>query len=128
MPKFKIVVSDPKEGKTQTIELEGPAAQPPIGRELGEIVDGGVLDLPNVKLRITGGTDKDGIPMRIDVHGGGKKKIILAGGIGFKPKKKGERRRKLVRGRVITEDTYLLNMVILHEEKVAAKLRKAKKS
>ena len=66
--------------------------------------------------------------MRIDVHGGGKKKIILAGGIGFKPKKKGERRRKLVRGRVITEDTYLLNMVILHEEKVAAKLRKAKKS
>ncbi|MEM2122033.1 MAG: 30S ribosomal protein S6e [Candidatus Bathyarchaeia archaeon] len=121
MPKFKIVVSDPKEGKTQTIELEGPAAKPLVGRELGETIDGGILGLPKLKVKITGGTDKDGIPMRMDVHGGGKKKIILSGGIGFKPKRKGERRRKLVRGRVVTEDTYLLNMVILHEEEAAAK-------
>ena len=130
MPKFKIVASDPKEGKTQTIELEGPAAQPLIGRELGDIIDGGLLGLSNVKLKITGGTDKDGIPMRADVHGGGKKKVILAGGIGFKPRRKGERRRKLVRGRIITEDTYLLNMVILHEEKIAAKpkMKKAETS
>jgi len=125
MPKFKIVVSDPKEGRTQTIELEGPAAKPLIGRELGDIIDGGILGLPKVKVKITGGTDKDGIPMRMDVHGGGKKKVILSGGIGFKPKTKGERRRKLVRGRVITEDTYLLNMVILHEEEAAAKAEAA---
>ena len=125
MPKFKIVVSDPKEGRTQTIELEGPAAKPLIGRELGDIIDGGILGLPKVKVKITGGTDKDGIPMRMDVHGGGKKKVRLSGGIGFKPKTKGERRRKLVRGRVITEDTYLLNMVILHEEEAAAKAEAA---
>ncbi|MBS7644547.1 MAG: 30S ribosomal protein S6e [Candidatus Bathyarchaeia archaeon] len=120
MPKFKIVVSDPEEGKTQTIELEGPAAKPLVGRELGEIIDGGILGLPKMKVKITGGTDKDGIPMRMDVHGGGKKKIILSGGIGFKPKKRGERRRRLVRGRVITEDTYLINMVLIREEEAAA--------
>ncbi len=54
--------------------------------------------------------------MRIDIQGGGKKRVILSGGVGFNPKKKGERRRKLVRGRMITEDTYELNMVVMEEK------------
>jgi len=38
--------------------------------------------------------------------------VLLAGGVGFKPTAEGERRRKLVRGRMITDETYQLNMVI----------------
>ena len=121
MAKFKVIISDPKENKVQIVELEGPAAQPLIGREIGELVDGNIVGLSRKKLKITGGTDKDGIPMRIDVSGGGKKRILLSGGVGFKPQKKGERKRKMVRGRVIIEDTYEINMVIMRQEKVTTK-------
>jgi small subunit ribosomal protein S6e len=64
------------------------------------------------KLKITGGSDKDGIPLVPNIHGGAKKYVLLSEGIGFKSTSKGERRRKLVRGRMITEETYQLNMVV----------------
>ncbi|MGC8848958.1 MAG: S6e family ribosomal protein, partial [Candidatus Bathyarchaeia archaeon] len=92
MPKFKIVVSDPEEGKTQTVELEGPAAKPLIGREIGEIIDGGILGLPKIKVKITGGTDKDGYPMHPSIPGSVKKKVLLSGKPCFHPTKKGEKR------------------------------------
>ena len=124
MAKFKLIISDPATRKVTIDELEGPKAQPLIGREMGEIIEGSLVGLGGRKLRITGGSDKDGIPMRFDIHGGAKKYAVLAGGTGFKPKSLGERRRKLVRGRMITEDTYQLNLVVEKqlEEKVEKKI------
>ena len=115
MAKFKLVISDSK-GKSQTVELEGVKAAPLIGRKIGEIVDGSIAGLSGSKLLITGGTDKDGFPMRPDVHGGVKARVVLSGGVGFHPKVKGERRRKTVRGNVITEDIVQINMKILEGE------------
>jgi len=73
-----------------------------------------------MKLKITGGTDKDGIPMRFDIQGGAKKRAMLSGGVGFKPNDRGERRRKLVRGRVVGEDTMQINSVVMAEAVPAA--------
>ena len=73
-----------------------------------------------MRLKITGGTDKDGIPMRFDIQGGAKKRAILSGGVGFKPNDRGERRRKLVRGRVVGEDTLQVNSVVMAEAAPAA--------
>lgn len=127
MAKFKLIISDPTSRKVTISELEGPKAQPLIGRELGEIVDGSLLGMGGKKLKITGGSDKDGIPMRFDIHGGAKKYAVLAGGTGFKPKSPGERRRKLVRGRMITEETYQLNLAVEKqvEEKIKGPPKKA---
>ncbi|MEM1989198.1 MAG: S6e family ribosomal protein, partial [Candidatus Bathyarchaeia archaeon] len=83
-------------------------------------IDGTILGMPGVRLIITGGSDKDGFPMRPDVHGGVKTRILLSDGPGFMPKDKGERRRKIVRGNMITEDTLQINMKILEGEKEAA--------
>lgn len=116
MAKFKLIVSDPETGKASVHELEGSKAQPLIGREIGDVADGSIIGMDKVKLQITGGSDKDGIPMRHDVHGGGKKDTILSGGVGFKPEAHGERRRKLVRGRMITDQTYQINMHVIKEE------------
>jgi len=120
--KFKLITSDPASLKVTVSELEGPKAQPLIGRELGDTVDGSLLGLGGKRLRITGGSDKDGIPMRSDIHGGAKKYVVLAGGTGFRPESPGERRRKLVRGRMITEETYQLNLVV--EKQVPEKIEK----
>jgi len=54
--------------------------------------------------------------MRSSVHGGGKKQVILSGGTGFNQKRSGERKRKIVRGRMITEETYQINMKIIEGE------------
>jgi small subunit ribosomal protein S6e len=109
---LKVLVSDPKAAKVSTVELDAPKARPLVGRELGDEVDGSIFGMAGKKLKITGGSDKDGIPMLANIHGGAKKYVLLAGGVGFKPTAQCERRRKLVRGRMITDETYQLNMVI----------------
>ncbi|MEM2111826.1 MAG: 30S ribosomal protein S6e [Candidatus Bathyarchaeia archaeon] len=115
MAKFKIIVSDPETGKSNVVELEGNKATPLIGRRIGEDVDGAVVGLPRYKLLITGGSDKDGFPMKADVHGGVKSKILLGQGAGLKPREKGERRRKMIRGNTITDDIIQINMKIVEK-------------
>ncbi len=115
MAKFKLIVSDPATGKSNATELEGARAQALIGRFLGEVIDGSSLGLGPSRMMITGGCDKNGIPMRWDVHGGVKKYIVLSSRPGFRPTTNGERRRKLVRGRTITDETYQINLTIRKE-------------
>jgi len=109
MAKFKLIISDPTTGKSSASEIEGSRAQALVGRSLGETIDGSALGIGQGRLLISGGCDKNGIPMRADVHGGVKKYIVLSSGPGFNPTRHGERRRKLVRGRIITEETYQIN-------------------
>jgi small subunit ribosomal protein S6e len=115
LAKFKLIVSDPVTGKSTASEIEGARAQALIGRSLGETIDGSPLGIAQSRLRITGGCDKNGIPMRADVHGGVKKYIVLSAGPGFKATRHGERRRKLVRGRTITDETYQINFTVSKE-------------
>ena len=121
MAKFKIVLSDPETGKAQKIELEEAKAVPLIGRRIGEIIDGAAVGMSGYKIQITGGTDKDGFPMRPDIHGGARTRAILSNGPGFKPKRKGERRRKMLRGSVITEEIVQINMKIVEKPKTKRK-------
>ena len=115
MAKFKIIVSDPQTGTSKVVELEEARAAPFIGRRIGETMDGAVVDLPATKVQIKGGSDKDGVPMRPDVHGGVRRKVVLSGGVGFNPTKGGERRRKAVRGNIITDEIVQLNLKIVEQ-------------
>jgi small subunit ribosomal protein S6e len=121
VPKFKLIISDPKTGKSQVVELEGSNAQPLVGKKIGEEVDGSIANLADTTLLITGGSDKDGTPLRSDVQGGAKVKAILSGGQGYHPKEKGQRRRKLVRGNIITEESYQINLKSIDKTKPSKK-------
>ncbi|MCW4046357.1 MAG: 30S ribosomal protein S6e [Candidatus Bathyarchaeota archaeon] len=120
MAKFKVIVSDPETGTSKVVELEEARAAPFIGRKIGETVEGAVVDLPGHKLQIMGGSDKDGIPMRPNVHGGVRRNVVLSGGAGFNPKDKGQRRRKMVRGDVITDEIVQINTKIIEKPKKPA--------
>jgi small subunit ribosomal protein S6e len=120
MAKFKVIVSDPEAGTSKVIELEEARAVPFIGRKIGETVDGAVVDLPAHKLQIMGGSDKDGVPIRPNVHGGVRRNVVLSGGTGFNPQNKGERRRKTVRGNVITDEIVQINTKIIEKPKKPA--------
>jgi len=126
MAKFKIIISDPETGTSRVVELEETRAVPLIGRRIGEVIDGSVVDLPGHKAQIIGGSDKDGFPMRRDVHGGVRRRVILSGGVGFNPKNEGERRRKTVRGNVITDEIVQLNMKIVEKPKQPKESKKTK--
>jgi len=115
MAKFKVIISDPQTGTSKVVEVEEARAVPFIGRRIGETIDGAVVDLPGQKLQLMGGSDKDGVPMRPSVHGGVRRKVVLSGGVGFNAKKKGERRRKAVRGNVITDDIVQVNVKIVEQ-------------
>jgi small subunit ribosomal protein S6e len=105
-PEFKLCISDPKGGKTESVKLEGSNAVPLLGLKIGSVIDGSLAGKPGVKLMITGGSDKSGIPMVPSVQGGVKREIWV--------KKKthiGETRRKmLVRGNQVSEEIYQINM------------------
>ena len=121
MANFKVTISDPETGESRSVEIEGNRAVPLIGRKLSDIIDGTILVLQGCKLQITGGSDKDGFPIRPSVHGGVRIQTMLSGGAGFNPKEKGQRRRKTVRGNTITEDIVQINTKII--EKPSKKTR-----
>jgi small subunit ribosomal protein S6e len=53
--------------------------------------------------------------MRPNVHGGVRRRVVLSGGVGFNATKSGERKRKAVRGNVITDDIVQINMKIVEK-------------
>jgi small subunit ribosomal protein S6e len=126
MAKFKVIVSDPKAGTSKAIEIEESRAAPLIGRKIGEVIDGSVVDLPGYKIQIRGGSDKDGFPMKRNIHGGVRRRVILSGGVGFNPQTEGERRRKTVRGDIITDEIVQLNMKIMEKPKQPKESKKPK--
>lgn len=117
MAKFKVIVSDPDDGTSKVVEIEEARAVSLIGRKIGETIDGAALDLPAYKLQIMGGSDKDGFPMRPSVHGGVRRNVVLGGGAGFNPSEKGQRRRKMVRGNVISDEIVQINTKIVEKPK-----------
>ncbi|MCQ8892407.1 MAG: 30S ribosomal protein S6e, partial [Candidatus Methanosuratincola sp.] len=98
MVEFKLVVSDPSDGTSKTVTVSDPHSQALVGLKIGDTLNGDPFGLPGVELKILGGTDRSGIPMRSDVPGGSKRKLLLSSPPGFKPREDGERKRKLVRG------------------------------
>lgn len=113
MAKFQINLGD-STGKTYRFDIEEDSSiQSLIGLILGTEIDGGTLGFEGYKLKITGGSDVDGFPMNPSVQGAMRKRILSSGGIGFKPTRKGMRKRKSVRGNTISEDIYQLNMKVI---------------
>jgi small subunit ribosomal protein S6e len=109
LAQFKLTISD-KNGKTIVQELKDRAAQPLLGTKVGSIIDSSIIGVAGGKLKITGGSDKSGTPMRADVHGGVKKYVLLSTGVGNRSE---ARVRKLVRGNMVTEEIYQLNSALI---------------
>lgn len=112
MADFRVVISSPKDGKAYQVEISGAEANKFIGKSISDTIEGDVVGLRGYTLRITGGTDKDGFPMRKDLPKGQRRKILMYAGTGHHPKEKGQRRRKTVCGREITANICQINATI----------------
>ena len=112
MAEFKIVVSDPKIGKSINKEIKDKSAQTLLGMKIGQEIDATIVDIDGT-LKITGGSDKVGFPLRADVHGSARNNILLTAGVGFRSKVKGMQKRKIVRGSMISDETYQINTILV---------------
>jgi len=126
MPEFKIVIGDPKTGKSVQKDVKDEAARHFLGLKIGDKVKGELLDLTGYEFEITGGSDFAGFPMRMDIPGIGRRKVLEVKGVGIKNIKKargkdmkykrtmkGMRQRKSVAGNTIYEKTAQINMKVL---------------
>lgn len=104
---FKLTISDIK-GKSITKELKDSDANPLLGLELGKEADASIVGLTG-KLKLTGGSDKSGVPMRNDIHGSARQYVLLSKGVGLQDAESGQRVRKLMRGNIISEEIYQVN-------------------
>ena len=114
MAELKVVINDPKTGKTYQKAVDASLFN---GRKLGETVQGAVFGLPGFSVKIMGGSDNAGFPMRKEIDGFARKRPLLSKGPGVHIKRKGMLIRKLVRGNTFNEFSAQANVMITEHGK-----------
>ncbi|MBI4163124.1 MAG: 30S ribosomal protein S6e [Candidatus Aenigmarchaeota archaeon] len=119
---FKFVISS---GKNSWQIEKDEKDVPVLGKKIKDKISGEVFGLAGYEFEITGGSDKDGFPMRSDIEGTIRKRFLIGKGIGFsgikrrpgkkanKPKSyvtiEGLRKKKTLRGNTIGTDIAQIN-------------------
>ncbi len=94
------------------MEAKDAAANKFLGRKIGDVIDGDAVGMPGYSIEITGGSDREGFPLRRDLPGSKRRKILITGGTGYHPSEQGKRKRKTVHGRDISADVGQINAKI----------------
>jgi small subunit ribosomal protein S6e len=105
-----VVVSE-KENSYQ-IDVDAKETKKLVGLSIGEEFDGDIVGLAGYSLKITGGSDKNGFPMKKDLSGPRRVRSLVSGGVGYHPDRAGKRRRKTFRGNTISEDIIQINTIV----------------
>lgn len=113
MVEFKVVVSDPKEGKSYQLNVTGQHANVLVRKKIGDEVDGMFLGLPGYKVSITGGSDKDGFAMRPEIASATRKRLLVSSSIGYRPRDyPGKRKKITLRGNEVSPEIVQINTKI----------------
>ncbi len=125
MVELRLTISDPKSGRSFKKVLSD--GNDFTGKKIGEVFAGDVVGLKGFEFQITGGSDSSGFPMRTDLPGTVKRKILLVRGLGLhtikrrgnrkgNAKREGIRKRKTQRGNTVGTDIAQINAKILKGE------------
>lgn len=104
-----------QDGSTYSMELEDSQANALQGLRIGEEIDGSAVGLDGYTLEITGGSDRDGFPMKKQLQGVARRKVLVTGGTGVKGLENGERRRVSLRGNTVADDIVQLNCRVVEQ-------------
>jgi len=116
MAEFKLVIGL-KSGKCVQKEAKDDLAKPLMGKKIGDKIAGDAIGFAGYEFELTGGSDNGGFPMRNDVKGIARKKILAIVGTGLKKKGNGIRQRKTVAGNTVHLKTSQINLKVLKEGK-----------
>ncbi|MEK6916400.1 MAG: 30S ribosomal protein S6e [Nanoarchaeota archaeon] len=117
MVEFKLCIGDPKTGKTHQSVVSDANANSLMGKKMGDKIKGESFDLAGYEFEITGGADYCGFPMRKDIEGPVRKKILITTGVGIRNKEAGIRKRRTVCGNTIHDKITQVSMRVLKQGK-----------
>ena len=109
MAEYTLTISNPKTGKSYNKKVETDIFD---GMKINDAVGGTAIGLEGYDLKITGGSDKCGFPMRVDLQGTARRKILTAKSKGVHIAGKGIRKRKSVAGNQIGSSIVQINLTI----------------
>ena len=113
---FQINIACPATGMQKVIETDDEKKlQNLYERRMGQEIDGAILgeEYDGSTLRISGGNDKQGFPMRQGVLTNTRVSLLCKKGQkAYRQRRAGERKRKSVRGCIVGQDIAVLNLVM----------------
>ena len=101
-----------KDGKSVQKELSETESAALFGKMIGDKISGEEVGCPGYEFTLTGGSDFCGFPMRRDVSGPTRKRILAVEGLGLTKLSKGTRQRKTVCGNTVWEKTAQINLKV----------------
>jgi len=118
---MKLNIAYPPTGRQKIIELEDDKKiRLFLDKRLAEEIDGGLLgeEYKGYIFKIKGGTDKEGFPMKQGVMTPDRVRLLLREGVSCfhrykKQKRYGTRKRKSVRGCIISNEIVVVSLVIV---------------
>merc|ERR1719272_1439189 len=115
--KMKLNISYPGNGTQKTIDIENELALRPFyEKRISHEVPGDSLgdEFKGYVFRISGGNDKQGFPMKQGVLSNDRVYLLLQKGHScYRQRRKGERKRKAVRGCIVDANLAVLSLVIV---------------
>jgi len=119
---MKLVIAHPTNGTVKSFDCDDDHIRKGSLYEhrLGQEIDGAILDpkLAGYRLKLRGGSDKQGFPMVQGVMANARVSLLISRGrVGFNAwrGRSGERRRKSVRGCILANDVAQLNVTVEKE-------------
>lgn len=116
---MKLNIANPAAGTMKVIELDDEKKLRAFyDRRMGAEIEGEVLgdEFAGYIFRISGGNDKQGFPMMQGVLVQTRVRLLLnKDSACYRPRRKGERKRKSVRGCIVGPDLAVLNLVVVKQ-------------
>ncbi|KAL4144584.1 40S ribosomal protein S6 [Phytophthora ramorum] len=114
---MKLNIANPLTGAQKVLEVDDEhKLRAFYDKRISQEVEGEVLgdEFKGFIFRVSGGNDKQGFPMKQGVLSNGRARLLLAKGkTCYRPRRKGERKRKSVRGCIVGPDLSVLNLVVV---------------
>ncbi|EAX87967.1 ribosomal protein S6e, putative [Trichomonas vaginalis G3] len=116
---MRITLAYPENGTQVVVDIDDPAALNALyEKRVGQDIEGEKLggQFKGYLFRIGGGFDKQGFPMKQGVITPRRIRLLLKTGAScYRPRKDGERKRKTVRGCIISDEISALHCVVLQK-------------
>jgi small subunit ribosomal protein S6e len=114
---MKLNIANPLTGAQKVLEVDDEhKLRAFYDKRISQEVEGEVLgdEFKGFIFRVSGGNDKQGFPMKQGVLSNGRARLLLSKGKScYRSRRRGERKRKSVRGCIVGPDLSVLNLVVV---------------
>lgn len=113
---MKINIAYPTNATQMSVEVSTKEEQRFYGKKINDQFDGGIISpqFAGAIMQVTGGDDYQGTPMSAAQATTKRIRLLLSkGDVGYRCRERGVRRRKTVRGSIVSNEIFALNVILV---------------